>query len=165
MNIEIRISIPEELPRLTEIYNEAVLNSVATFDTEPKTVAERKDWFDLHQDPRYPLVSALINDMPVGWGTLSPFHPRPAYNPTSEFSVYVDKDFRGKGVGRAILRDLLTRAKTLQYHSVIGMITGSNVPSLTMAKSIGFTQVGYYREVGRKFGAWQDVAVVQLFLD
>jgi L-amino acid N-acyltransferase len=161
----IRTSHLNDLPAITEIYNDAVLNSVATFDTEPKQLSERHDWFNLHQNPKYPMVSAVSSDdQVIGWGTLSPFHPRPAYDPTVEFSVYVHKEYRGMGVGNAILEDLINRGTILGFHSIIGLITGSNIASLGMAEKFGFERVGLYKEVGKKFGSWQDVAVVQLFL-
>ncbi len=160
----IRLSEAADLPVLTEIYNEQVLNGVATFDTEPKSLAERKTWFDSHRHPRYPLVSALVDYQVAGWGSLSPFHTRPAYNPTAEFSVYVHTDYRGRGVGGLILEDLLRRAREAEFHSVIGLISGSNAVSLAMAEKFGFRQVGRYLEVGRKFEQWLDVVSVQLML-
>lgn len=162
--MQIRLSVPEDLPALTEIYNEQVLNGVATFDTEPKCLAERRIWFDSHQHPRYPLVSAVLEGKIAGWGSLSPFHTRPAYNPTAEFSVYVHTDFRGCGVGSLILGDLLQRARRAEFHSVIGLISGSNTASLAMAAKFDFRQVGRYHEVGRKFGQYLDVVSVQLML-
>ena len=109
--MQIRLSVPEDLPALTAIYNEQVLNGVATFDTEPKSLTERQTWFDSHRHPRYPLVSAVVDGQVAGWGSLSPFHTRPAYSPTTEFSVYVHIDYRGLGIGSSILADLLRRAE------------------------------------------------------
>ncbi|HEX3015881.1 MAG TPA: GNAT family N-acetyltransferase [Desulfobacteria bacterium] len=163
-SIKIRTSELEDLPALTEIYNEQVSTGIATFDTEVKSLAERREWFHFHQNPKYPLISALANDTVAGWGSLSPFHPRPAYDPSTEFSVYIHQNFRGQGIGEAIVRELLHRAGILGFHSVIGLITGENVASLELSKKLGFETVGKYREVGKKFDRWLDVVCVQYML-
>jgi len=162
--VHIRLSPEADLAALTEIYNEQVENGVATFDTEVKTLEERREWFLSHQEGKYPLISAVTNDQVLGWGSLSPFHPRPAYHPTTEFSVYVHKSYRGKGVGDMLLADLLDRARRFGFHSVIGCITSTNTASLKLVAKHGFGQVGYFREVGMKFNTWLDVVIVQLLL-
>lgn len=162
--IEIRYSELDDLPALTDIYNEQVLNGVATFDTEAKSLDERRLWFEVHQNPRYPLLTALVDGEIAGWASLSPFHTKPAYQTTTEFSLYIHKEHRAKGVGTALLRELFKLARELGYHAVIGVITGSNAHSLAITAKFGFVQVGYYPEIGKKFGKWLDVVVMQLML-
>ncbi|WP_407308710.1 GNAT family N-acetyltransferase [Desulfosporosinus sp. SB140] len=157
----IRKAERQDLERLRRIYNWAVLNSVATFDLEERTIDQNEQWFTDHQRSIYPLFVAMDQDMVLGWGSISPFHPRPAYRPTGEFSIYIAPEFQGKGIGDLLLRHLCQCAETLEYHSLIGLITGTNKASLCLAEKHGFVQVGHYREVGIKFGQWLDVISVQ----
>ncbi|MDA8441181.1 MAG: GNAT family N-acetyltransferase [Peptococcaceae bacterium] len=161
----IRLSRPEDIPALREIYNEQVLRGTATFDTEAKSMAERQEWFAMHQNPKYPLFSAVANEQVVGWGSLSPFHTRPAYAPSVEFSIYVHQAYRGQGVGALLLTQLLAEARDLGYHSILGLIAGNNEASLALADKFAMERVGRYREVGKKFGRWLDVVIVQYMLE
>lgn len=161
MKVTIRKAEIDDLERLREIYNWAVLNSVATFDLEERTSKQNEQWFTEHQQSMYPLYVAVDQSRIMGWGSISPFHPRPAYRPTGEFSIYLAPEFQGKGVGDSLLKHLCHRAATLEYHSLIGLITGSNIASLRLAEKNGFWRVGHYREVGIKFGQWLDVITVQ----
>jgi L-amino acid N-acyltransferase len=159
--VTIRKAERDDLERLRGIYNWAVLNSVATFDLEERTVQQNEKWFEEHQNSYYPLFVAEEKDVVLGWGSISPFHPRPAYRPTGEFSIYLDPEFHGKGIGDLLLRHLCLCAETLGYHSLIGLITGVNTASLKLSEKNGFIRVGHYREVGMKFEQWLDVIAVQ----
>src|SRR5580692_10827027 len=97
--LKIRRAQLGDLDAITEIYNEAVLTTTATFDLEPKTPAERLAWFQAH-DARQPIVVATLGDKVVGWASLSKWKARPAYDETAETSFYVRSDFRGRGIGR-----------------------------------------------------------------
>ncbi|AFM42021.1 sortase-like acyltransferase [Desulfosporosinus acidiphilus SJ4] len=160
MKIGIRIAESHDLEQIREIYNWAVKNTVATFDLEERTIEQNIKWFNEHHT-RYPLYVAIDQETVTGWGSISPFHPRPAYRPTGEFSIYIAPNFQGKGIGDVLLKHLCSCAKTLEYHSLIGLITGTNKASLKLAERNGFVQVGHYREVGIKFGEWLDVVAVQ----
>ena len=94
----------------------------------------------------------------VGFASLSPYRTRPGYSTTVEDSVYVDAGHRGKGVGLALLSEIVTVAETSGFHAVMARISGSSEASLAMHRSCGFELVGIEREVGRKFGRWLDVA-------
>ena len=100
----------------------------------------------------------------LGFASLSPFRPRPAYAPTVEDSVYVHRDRRGQGIGELLLRDLLDLATDHGFHSVIARIVGGHDASIALARKCGFEQVGCEREVGRKFGRWLDVVLMQRML-
>ena len=159
--VNIRLARQEDLARLNSIYNWAVEHTVATFDLEPRSWDQALAWYNLHQDPYYPLCVLETKAEIAGWGSISPFHPRPAYRRSGEFSVYVAPDFQHKGFGNILLGWLCREAEKLGYHTLLGLITASNKASLQLAAKHGFAQVGYYREVGCKFGSWQDVIVVQ----
>jgi L-amino acid N-acyltransferase YncA len=100
----------------------------------------------------------------VGFGSLSPFRDRAAYATTVEDSLYVDQTWRGRGVGRILLDELLALALARGFHAVIARISGENEPSIALHRACGFAMVGVEREVGRKFGRWIDVAVMQRML-
>lgn len=160
----VRYAVKEDLASINEIYNWAVLNTTATFDLEARSVAEAERWFNSHQDARYPLIVLEIDGQVVGWGSLSPYHPRPAYRFTGEFSVYLAPEFRGQGLGSELLAFLCREAVTLGYHSLIGLITADNRASLRLAAKFGFTPAGHYQEVGYKFAQWLDLVTVQKIL-
>jgi len=145
------------------IYNAEVTGSTVTFDIEPRTIAEQRRWIEHHQGV-HPAVVALEGAAVVGFGALSPFRDRPAYSTTVEDSVYVDAAWRGRGVGRLLLVELISLAEKQGFHAVIARTSGDNNTSIALHQACGFTLVGVEREVGRKFGRWIDVAILQLLL-
>lgn len=161
ISCQIRKANESDLKKITEIYNWAVQNTVATFDLENRTEDKAQEWFLLHRDPYYPLFVAEMNNEIVGWASISPFHPRPAYKASGEFSIYIAPDFQKRGLGKRFLATLCETAQQLGYHTLLGLITGTNTPSLSVAEKLGFLEVGRYREVGQKFGKVLDVVVVQ----
>lgn len=116
----------------------------------------------------YPLIRLLASDLEEQtleqYACLSKYRPKPAYAPTAESSVYVDSRVRGQGVGEALMRELLKRAALGRFHSVVAGIVSGNVASARLHEKLGFARVGLLREVGWKFGAWQDVQLYQWFL-
>ena len=161
LDARIRLAERKDLQRLNDIYNWAVLNTVATFDLEERSGEQNERWLDSHQTSFYPLYVVETEGNLLGWGSLSPFHPREAYRLTGEFSIYLAPEFHGQGVGSLLLQHLCQCAQILGYHSLIGLITATNSASLGLAKKHGFLQVGRFHEVGRKFEQWLDVIVVQ----
>jgi L-amino acid N-acyltransferase YncA len=162
--LKIRRAQLGDLDAITEIYNEAVLTTTATFDLEPKTPAERLAWFQAH-DARQPIVVATLGDKVVGWASLSKWKARPAYDETAETSFYVRSDFRGRGIGRQLKQAIIDEARRLKYHSLIAVVAEGSEASLHLNESFGFRNVGTLKEVGRKFGRLLDVHLLQLILD
>ena len=146
------------------IYNAEVAGSTVTFDIEPRTLAQQRRWVEQHQGA-HPAVVAVDDEGAVaGFGSLSVFRDRAAYAGTVEDSVYVDERFRGRGVGRLLLGELLSLAEKQGFHSVIARISDDNAASIALHRRLGFELVGVEKEVGRKFNRWIDVAVMQLLL-
>jgi L-amino acid N-acyltransferase YncA len=108
IDVTIRTAEGADLESITEIYNEAILTTTATFDVDPKMPSERLEWFRSHGG-RYPILVALIGERVVGWASLSRFSDRPAYDETAETSFYVRSEFRGQGVGRQLKAAIITR--------------------------------------------------------
>ena len=100
----------------------------------------------------------------IGFGSLSPYRPRPAYSTTVEDSVYIADEFQGIGVGRAVLEELLRLAEAHGFHAVIARIGGDNDASVALHAGCGFEMIGTEKEVGRKFGRWLDVVCMQKLL-
>lgn len=158
--VNLRKAAIEDLAAITEIYNEAILNTTATFDTKPKNLDEQKKWYQSHQ-PDYPILVAEADSNIVGWASLSKWSDRCAYSGTAEASIYVEKDYRGRGVGKQLLSALLKEGNEMELHTVIARVAGDNQASLRLFKSMGFQDIGVMREVGRKFGKLLDVYLLQ----
>ncbi|MDA4137329.1 MAG: GNAT family N-acetyltransferase [Thaumarchaeota archaeon] len=161
--IAVRDARRADLPALLDIYNDAVLASPATFDLEPLTLAQRRRWFSEH-GRLHPLVVAESDQRVVGYASLSPFRDKPGYSKSAEDSVYVHKDFQGRGVGTMLMKEILARAVNLGYHTIVAGIVPPNEASVRLHEGLGFAYVGNFKEVGFKFLRWQDVAFYQLFL-
>lgn len=165
MNDEVLIrgAREEDLPDITRIYNNAILNTTATFDTEPKTIEDRAEWFSEHTD-EFPLIVAAIGGRVVGWGSIGPYGERKAYRYTVENAVYVDCDYRGRGLGRLLLGELVKLASERGYHAMIALVVGGNEASARLHAGFGFELIGTMREVGWKFDRWLDILVYERIL-
>ena len=158
--LTLRKATIEDLGGITEIYNEAIRNTTATFDTQPKTLEEQKTWFQNHQ-PNYPVLIAEQDRLVVGWASLSKWSDRCAYSYTAEASIYIKGEYRGKGIGKQLLEAVLQEGKNISLHTVIARIAGENKASMHLFRSEGFKNIGVMREVGRKFGKLLDVYLMQ----
>jgi len=159
----IRLAAPEDAGIINDIQNHYVLTSTATFHTEPLTLEERLAWLK-NRSSAHPVTVALAEGAIVGWGALEVFRGRRAYRHTAEFSVYVRYDWHRRGVGRAILADLMTRARALQYHALVGGCCSESAAVIALLESLGFDRVAHFREVGRKFDRWLDVVFLERVL-
>ncbi|MHB8105685.1 MAG: GNAT family N-acetyltransferase [Dehalococcoidales bacterium] len=162
--LTIRKAELKDLGAITDIYNQAILRTTATFDTTTKTVDDQKPWFDKHGD-KYPIIVALEGDEVVGWASMSAWSDRCAYAATAEASLYIREDYRGKGVGRQLSVAILKAGKEAGLHTAILRIAGDNAASIKLAESLGFKHIGVMREVGNKFGKLLDVYLMQIIFD
>lgn len=149
---------------IRDIYNQAVTSTTDTFDLVPRSLDQQLAWLADHAGAHPAVVAVEPDGTVIGFGSLSPYRPRPAYATTVEDSVYVAESARGRGIGRALLAELVRLGREHGFHSVIGRIVGHNEVSIGLHRACGFTEVGVEREVGRKFGRWLDVVVMQLLL-
>ncbi len=156
----IRAANLDDLGAITEIYNEAILTTTATFDTQPKGEAEQRAWFSSH-GPRNPVLLAEVDGTVAGWASLSEWSDRCAYSDTAEVSLYVKQEFRGRGVGKKLLEALLREGEKAGLHTVIARIASGSDESLHLHESAGFEHIGVMREVGRKFGKLLDIHLMQ----
>ena len=164
--VAIRAARLADAEGIRTIVNYEILNGVSIFELEPRSLAAQRTWLQDRSGVHAVLVATPDDDddMVLGFASLSPFHTRPAYNTTVENSVYVHQDHRGQGIGRALLVEIIKLAKSHGFHTVIARISGGNETSVAVHRSVGFEVAGTEREVGRKFGRWIDVIVMQLML-
>jgi phosphinothricin acetyltransferase len=173
--MHIRLASPGDAEAIRTIYNVEVLGSTNTFDMVERTKDEQEAWLVEHRGV-HPAIVAVEpgatdqggmgpnGEIVLGFGSLSAFRERSGYAATAENSVYVARSQRGKGVGRALLAELLTLASAHGFHSVIARIAGHNETSIALHRAAGFELVGVEREVGRKHRQWLDVVELQRLL-
>ena len=164
--VAIRAARLADAEGIRTIVNYEILNGVSIFELEPRSLAAQRTWLQDRSGVHAVLVATPDDDddTVLGFASLSPFHTRPAYNTTVENSVYVHQDHRGQGIGRALLVEIIKLAKSHGFHTVIARISGGNETSVAVHRSVGFEVAGTERQVGRKFGRWIDVIVMQLML-
>jgi len=161
--VHVRLAIPDDADAIREIYNVEVLTSTVTFDLVPRTLDDQRTWLRARSGA-HAVVVAEHDGAVIGFGSLSPYRDRPAYSTTVEDSVYVHRDHRGEGVGRALLTELVGLAGDHGFHALMARIVGGHDASIGLHAAVGFAVVGTEREVGRKFGRWLDVVVMQRML-
>jgi phosphinothricin acetyltransferase len=161
--MEVRPARPADAEAIRGIYNAEVTGTTVTFDLVPRSLEDQLAWQAAHAGA-YPAVVAVDGAAVAGFASLSPYKDRPAYNPTVEDSVYVHADHRGTGVGRLLLTEIVHLAAVHGFHSIIARIADAQAPSIGLHQACGFGLVGIEREVGRKFGRWLDVAIMQRML-
>ena len=153
-----------------QIYNLEVTTSTVTFDLVPRSLDEQRQWIGARSGAHAVVVaedpdSADGRGEIVGFGSLSPWRDRPAYSTSVEDSVYVRRDHQGRGVGKILLTELVRVGRAHGFHAVFARIVGGHESSVGLHRSLGFELVGTEREVGRKFGKWLDVVVMELLLN
>jgi L-amino acid N-acyltransferase len=163
-SVSIRPARVADAAAIAAIYNREVLETTATFDLVPRSLEQQVDWI-AQRSGAFSAIVAVARGEVVGFGALSAYKERPAYNTTVEDSVYVDRAHTGRKIGSMMLRHLLDVARASGFHVVIARIEAANgEASLALHRSCGFELVGIERQVGRKFNRWLDVAVMQTVL-
>lgn len=157
--VRVRPAVPRDAAVMADIYNDAVLNSTATFDLEPQSAAARRRW--LADAATYLALVAEAGGRVVGWASLTRWSERGAYAATAESSLYVAPEHHRSGVGLTLGTALLGAAPGLGLRVVIAQVCAENSGGLALAARLGFERVGLLREVGFKFGRRLDVVVCQ----
>lgn len=161
--VDIRLATADDAESIRAIYNLEVTESTVTLDLVPRSFAEQEKWLESHAGV-HPAIVAVVDGSVVGFGSLSPYRSRPAYSTTVEDSVYVGRDRRGQGVGRALLEELVALAGRHGFHTIVARAIGGHDASIGLHQACGFVLVGVEREVGRKFGRWLDIVELQRML-
>jgi phosphinothricin acetyltransferase len=161
--LTVRPATPADAEAVCLIYNQGIEDRVATLETELRTPEERRRWMAA-RGPRHPVVVATTDGAVVGWGSLNAFNPRPAYDNVADLSVYVERAWRGRGVGKALLQHVLGLARQLAYHKIVLATFPWNDAGLALYRRMGFSPVGVYHEQGKLDGRWVDVLVMEQLL-
>lgn len=161
----VECTLEEHGDAILDILNDAIVNSTALFDYEPRTSENMVAWFQTKLAGNFPVIG-LVNEgnTLVGFSTMGSFRPFPANKYTVEHSVYVHKDYRGEGLGKRLLELIIEAAQERDLHAMVGGIDATNQGSIELHKKHGFVHVGTLPEVGFKFGRWLDLAFYQLTL-
>ncbi len=156
--MDIRKAKIDDLEALLDIYNYEIIHGTATFDLQPKTMDERKEWLYEHNIDNHPLYVAEIDGKVAGYVSLSTYRPKEAYNGTVELSIYIGHNYRNRGIASALMEFIIREAKNdPSIHVIISVITGGNNASIKLHEKFGFTYCGTIKEVGYKFGQYRDI--------
>ena len=165
----IRAATASDAAAICLIYNQGIEDRIATLETELRTPAERGQWLAA-RGPRHPVFVAEAPPgaegpaVVIGWGSLNVYNPREAYRYVADFSVYVERGWRGRGVGRQLLAHLIEQARALDYHKMILSTFPFNESGVALYERRGFTKVGVFREMGRLDGRWVDTLIMEKLL-
>jgi len=147
------------------IFNDAIVNSTALYDYKPRTMEMMAAWFDAKAKGKFPVIGIeSASGELMGFGSYGTFRAWPAYKYSVEHSVYVDARFRGQGVGKRLLQEVISAAGKQGYHILVGVIDANNAVSIRLHERMGFNHCGTIREAGFKFERWLDVSFYQLIL-
>jgi phosphinothricin acetyltransferase len=163
VDLRLRSATAADLPAIRDIFNHYVATSTCTFQIEADSERDTAAWFAGRGDS-HPVVVAEAEGKVLGWGALSAWKARCAYARSAEASVYVRQDLQRRGIGRALLAELIARGRAAGLHTIIGGACSEQPASLALQESLGFVRVACFREVGFKFGRWLDVVYMQLLL-
>ena len=154
----------KDLPIILEIMNEAILNTTAIYDYKSRDKAYVEAWFAKKQADNFPVLVSELHGKAVGYGTFGSFRAWEAYKFSVEHSIYVHKDYQGRGIGKKLLQALIIAAKEGGYHTMIGGIDASNQKSCDFHAKFGFKEAGRIKDAGYKFDKWLDLVFMQLIL-
>jgi phosphinothricin acetyltransferase len=156
----IRAAVRSDAARIAEVYSAGIADRVATFETEPRVEADVLPWFE----NGLPIVVVADGQRVVGYAAAFPYSDRCCYSGIVEFSVYVDREWRGKGVGRQAMAALIEACRRAGLHKLISRIFPENRASLKLMESLGFQTVGLHAKHGKLDGAWRDVVAVEFLI-
>lgn len=160
----LRPAFPDDMAAVNDIRNYFVRTSTAIYTEQESSVDERREWLRDRDPLLHPVIVAQEDGKIVGWASLSPYSEKCGYRTTVEVSVYVMPEYQGRGIGKALLANLLERGEKAGVHCVIARIDSEGAPSIKLHESLGFTESGRLREAGRKFDRWLTVVYMQKLL-
>jgi L-amino acid N-acyltransferase YncA len=163
MRVTVRPAADADAEAICTIHNQGIADRIATLDTVLRSAADTSAWL-AERGPRHPVLVAQVEDQIVGWASLNRFNARAAYDQVADFSVYVERGWRGKGVGRTLLDSLMARARALGFHKMVLAAMAFNTAGIALYTRAGFERVGVYREQGQLDGRWVDVVIMEKLL-
>jgi L-amino acid N-acyltransferase YncA len=161
--IVLRPATAADAEAICRVYNQGIEDRIATLETELRTPEERRQWLAA-RGPRHPVYVAELEEMIVGWSSLNAYNPRPAYQYVADFSIYIERGWRGKGVGRRLLEHLIEQARALGYHKMMLSAFPFNASGVALYERMGFTRAGVFHEMGQLDGRWVDTLIMEKLL-
>jgi L-amino acid N-acyltransferase YncA len=161
--IVLRPATAADAEAICRVYNQGIEDRIATLETELRTPEERRQWLAA-RGPRHPVYVAEVEEMIVGWSSLNVYNPRPAYQYVADFSIYIERGWRGKGVGRRLLEHLIEQARALGYHKMMLSAFPFNASGVALYEHMGFTRAGVFHEMGQLDGRWVDTLIMEKLL-
>jgi L-amino acid N-acyltransferase len=161
----VRAARDTDLPEILDIFNDIIATTTAVYSHAPVSLAERTAWFTARTDAGYPVLVAEVEQRVAGFASFAEFRGWPGYRYSVEHSVHVRSDLRGQGIGSGLVSALILLAHQIGKHVMIGGIDADNEGSIRMHGRLGFERTAYLREVGRKFGRWLNLVLMQKMID
>jgi L-amino acid N-acyltransferase YncA len=150
---------PDDAPAIARIYNQGIEDRGATFETEPRTPADIAS--RMAEADRFPVLVAELDGTVAGWAGLSSYRARACYAGIAEFSIYIDRSARGRGIGRQLLAALVDAARGRGYWKLVSRVFPANAASRALCGACGFREVGVYEKHAQLDGHWMDVVIVE----
>ncbi|TCM97169.1 phosphinothricin acetyltransferase [Paenibacillus sp. BK033] len=150
----------EDLPRIVDIYNSTIASRQVTADLEPVSVESRMRWYDEHSPDFRPLWVLEEDGKIIAWLSFQSFYGRPAYNATAEISIYIDQDYRARGIGSFLIQKALEASPGLGLRTLLGFVFGHNEPSLALLRKFGFEEWANLPKVAELDGVERDLIIV-----
>jgi phosphinothricin acetyltransferase len=162
----VQCSFERHADAILDIFNEAIRNSTALYDYQPRSLQSMEGWFEAKRSGCFPVIGVEdVGGRLLAFGSYGSFRAWPAYKYTVEHSVYVHRDHRGQGLGLKVMQELIATARQNNLHAMVGAIDAANAASIALHHRLGFQHVGNLPQVGFKFGRWLDLAFYQLLLE
>jgi L-amino acid N-acyltransferase YncA len=154
---------PGDIESICAIHNQGIADRIATLDSMLRAPDETRAWLG-ERGPRHPVIVAEVDGTVVGWASLNPFNARTAYDHVADFSVYIERGWRGKGIGRQLLHHLIGMARSIGFHKMVLAAMTYNAAGISLYSRAGFSRVGVYHEQGQLDGKWVDVVIMEKIL-
>jgi L-amino acid N-acyltransferase YncA len=165
VSVEVRHATEAEAPGILAIVNDAIENTTALWTDDLRTLDEQRAWLAAKAAAALPVLVAVDGDTVAGWASFGPFRPFHGYRRTVEHSVYVATAYRRQGLATRLMEALLAEARARELHVMVGAVDADNSASIRLHVGLGFSEVARMPEVGRKFGRWLDLVLLQIVLD
>jgi L-amino acid N-acyltransferase YncA len=160
----IRDAAEGDLEGIAWIYNEVLSTSTAIYSDKPVTVSDRAQWWRTRCEQGYPVLIAGDVGKVAGFASFGDFRAWPGYRFSVEHTVHVHPEWRGRGVGSGLVKELIARARTAGKHVMVGGVDAENLPSLRFHERLGFERVAHFHEIGHKFGRYLDLVFLQYWV-
>jgi L-amino acid N-acyltransferase YncA len=163
MNASIRFACLDDIKDITNIYNQGIEDRMATLETRLRTPRDMENWL-IERNERYRVIVVEQDGKTLGWASLNQFNPRECYSGVADFSIYIERQFRGKGLGKMLLLQLMETAREQGFHKLVLSTFIFNEQGLRLYKSLGFREVGTYVRQARLDDKWIDITIMEKLL-